>query len=128
MPDGDIHLKITRVAILATLALVTGACQSTKAYKPHPVVAVEPPTKREVWMHIASAADTDRLQRIASAWTAGLADARAAGFTKEIKAEGELLQPGGALDRPAPTPGSYNCRQIKLGRYKRSEPAFEKFK
>ena len=30
--------------------------------------------------------------------------------------EGMLLRPRSALPRPAPTPGSYNCRLIKLGK------------
>ena len=45
-----------------------------------------------------------------------------------IAAEGDLLKPGAALARPAPTPGSYNCRLIKLGSTTRRQPAFEKFK
>ena len=57
-----------------------------------------------------------------------LAEARARGFRSAIASEGELLKPGGALARPAPTPGSYNCRLIKLGNTTRRGPAFEKFK
>ena len=36
--------------------------------------------------------------------------------------------PRAALPRPAPTPGSYNCRLIKLGKAKAKGPAFESFK
>jgi len=33
-----------------------------------------------------------------------------------------------ALSRPAPTPGSYSCRVVTLGRSAKRGPAFEKFK
>jgi hypothetical protein len=127
MPIGG--TTVARAAAFILLAPLIVSCQSIpKKDGPQPVVSVEPPTKRDVWARVASAADADRIRRIGGAWTAALADARQAGFANAIKAEGELLKPGGALDRPAPTPGSYNCRQVKLGRYKRSQPAFEKFK
>ncbi len=32
------------------------------------------------------------------------------------------------MPRPAPTPGSYNCRLIKLGKASAKGPAFERFK
>ncbi len=54
-------------------------------------------------------------------------DARA-GSASEIEAEGTLLEPRAALARPAPTPGSYNCRLIKLGKATASAVAFERFK
>ena len=47
---------------------------------------------------------------------------------REIEAEGALLRPRAALPRPAPTPGSYNCRLIKLGKATGKGPAFERFK
>jgi len=98
-----------------------------------PVVTVEPvvvapPTKADVWQRIASAADIDRIRRTSQAWTAALSEARARGSRSAIASEGALLKPGGALARPAPTPGSYNCRLIKLGNSNRRGPAFEKFK
>ena len=54
---------------------------------------------------------------------------RGRGFGGEIDAEGALLEPRAALPRPAPTPGSYNCRLIKLGKATRQgHAAFESFK
>jgi hypothetical protein len=91
-------------------------------------VTAEPPTKTEIWQRIASAADIDRVRRTNQAWTDALAQARARGFRGAIAAEGDLLKPNAALARPAPTPGSYNCRLIKLGNTGRRGPAFEKFK
>jgi len=91
-------------------------------------IATVPQTKAEAWQRVASAADIDRIRRTSQAWTVGLAEARARGFRGAIAAEGALLKPGAALARPAPTPGSYNCRLIKLGNTARRGPAFEKFK
>ena len=79
-------------------------------------------------MAIASAADVRRLANVTGAWAAGLADARKAGFISAIRDEGRLLQTGAALPRPAPTPGSYNCRMIRLGAADKGQAAFEKFK
>ena len=46
----------------------------------------------------------------------------------DIRKEGELLMPRAALPRPAPTPGSYNCRLIKLGKATAEEQPYESFK
>ena len=42
--------------------------------------------------------------------------------------EGRLLDPAAALPRPAPTPGSYSCRLVRVGNAVRSGTAFERFK
>jgi hypothetical protein len=78
-------------------------------------------------MQIATAADESRIARIGLAWKSALADARR-GFAAEIRSEGALLEPRAALPRPAPTPGSYNCRLIKLGKARPNAVAFERFK
>ena len=93
-------------------------------------VAVPPaaPTKADAWQRVASAADIDRIRRTNQAWTAALGEARTRGFRNAIASEGGLLKTGAALARPAPTPGSYNCRLIKLGSTTRRGPVFEKFK
>jgi hypothetical protein len=45
-----------------------------------------------------------------------------------VRKEGKLLLPRGGLPRPAPTPGSYNCRLITLGKATPQGKAFESFK
>lgn len=77
---------------------------------------------------MASAADEVRIARTGLAWTSGLADARGRGFASAVRGEGKLLVPGAALSRPAPTPGSYSCRMVSLGRAGGKGPAFERFK
>jgi hypothetical protein len=79
-------------------------------------------------MRVASADDADRIRRLGSAWLAALAEARLAGFRSEVAREGELLRPSAGLPRPQPTPGSYECRLLRLGRYTRKTAAFERFK
>ena len=50
-----------------------------------------------------------------SAWQQALTEAGKSNGG-DIRKEGVLLKPRAALARPAPTPGSYNCRLIKLGK------------
>jgi len=120
--------KRARVAALMALALVTG-CETKPKLPPgaRPVVEVEPPLKSNAWKGLATQADQDRLARIDSAWQQALTEAGKS-FGGEIRKEGVLLKPRAALPRPAPTPGSYNCRLIKLGQSAPKTRAFESFK
>jgi Domain of unknown function (DUF4893) len=120
--------KRARVAALMALALVTG-CETKPKLPPgaRPVVEVEPPLKSNAWKGLATQADQDRLSRIDSAWQQALTEAGKS-FGGEIRKEGVLLKPRAALPRPAPTPGSYNCRLIKLGQSAPKTRAFESFK
>lgn len=120
-------LSLSRTCI-ALMALLAAACSTIDKDKPRPVITVDPPTKADIWMQAASTADQLRIQRLGSAWSSGLQEARRAGFGKDIRDEGKLLDPAAGLDRPAPTPGSYNCRMVTLGREGRKGPAFQKFK
>jgi hypothetical protein len=120
----------TGVANLAGTVLIVALAGCTAVGgepKPRPVVTAEPQTKADVWKGIATAADKQRIANLDGAWQQALADARK-GFRKEIAAEGALLKPAAALPRPAPTPGSYYCRLIKLGKAVPKAAAFERFK
>ena len=117
-----------RFAALFAAALLTGCASVQPKPAPQAIVAEEPPTKADVWMRVANAEDIDRIRRLDSAWEQGLADARRAGAGAQIRAEGDLLRPGAALSRPAPTPGSYNCRMLSLGKATPRARAFERFK
>jgi len=110
------------------VALAASGCTPPAKAPPRPIVVAAPPTRADVWQAQASAADINRIKRAATGWSSGLAEARAAGFRDEMKSEGKLLNPDAGLPRPAPTPGIYNCRMIKLGRDKPRTPAYEKFK
>jgi hypothetical protein len=92
------------------------------------VVSAPPQTKADIWQGFANPEDRNRIRRVATGWSSGLAEARAAGFREALRSEGKLLDPDAALPRPAPTPGSYSCRLVKLGRTNGKGSAFEKFK
>lgn len=114
--------------VMAALALAACTPPGIDEDKPRPVISAAPPTKSDIWKEVARSEDATRIGRIATAWSTGLEEARRAGFESEIKAEGRLLNANAALTKPAPTPGSYSCRMIRLGREKDKGPAFQKFK
>lgn len=116
-------LRACLVGAAAVAAL--GGC-ATKKSGPQPVVSVEGPSQSEAWKPIATEADENRLDRVGIAWATALSEARRRN-RGEVAAEGELLEPRAALARPEPTPGSYNCRLVRLGRTTTRVPAFQKF-
>jgi hypothetical protein len=120
--------KRVRVAALIGLVLLAG-CETKPKLPPgvRPTVQVEPPSKSDAWKKVATAADQQRLARLDSAWQQALTEAGKS-FGGEIKKEGALLKPHAGLPRPAPTPGSYNCRLIKLGQATPKTRAYESFK
>lgn len=93
----------------------------------HPTVEVGPPLKSEAWKALATDADEDRLARLGLAWQEALAEARKSN-PADVTKERKLLLPRAGLPRPEPTPGSYNCRLIKLGKADAKGKAFESFK
>lgn len=114
------------MAALAAVAL-TGGCQTKPKVKPAASVAVGAPLKADVWRAVASDADKDRIDRLGLAWAGALAEATKSN-PGDVRREGPLLRPRSALDRPDPTPGSYNCRLIQLGRAGAKGRTFESFK
>lgn len=118
----NVPLSRSLLPILAA-AVAVGGCVPVKD-KPRAVVSVGEPNKADLWQGIASAADRQRLANVSGAWAAGLADARKGGFATALRDDAELMKSNAAMARPAPTPGSYRCRLVKLG----GKPAFEKFK
>ncbi|HEX6741214.1 MAG TPA: DUF4893 domain-containing protein [Sphingomicrobium sp.] len=118
-----------RPAALAALALLAAGC-ATKPKPPPgvtPMVEVDAPLKADAWKSVATAADEDRIGRLGLAWQEALADARKTNEA-ELRREGALLRPRAALPRPAPTPGSYFCRLIKLGKATAKSKPYESFR
>lgn len=97
------------VALLIAMMLALSAC-SSGSLEPK-----APKARPNDWRVIVSNADRDRLARWRTAWIAGLDKARAAGNAAQIAAQGPLLEPDRALEQPAPPPGDYRCRVIKMG-------------
>jgi hypothetical protein len=122
---------VTKTAPAAALIglVLLGGCETKPKLPPgvRPIVQVEPPLKSDAWKKLATAADQDRLARIESAWQQALTEAGKS-FAGEIKKEGVLLKSHAGLARPSPTPGSYNCRLIKLGQAVPKTRAYESFK
>lgn len=120
-------MRPSRSIIIACTLLAAAACTQPAKQAPRPVVTAPPETKADIWQAVASPADLNRIRRVATGWSSGLTEARNAGFREAIRVEGKLLDPDIALPRPAPTPGSYECRKVTLGREGRKGPAFQKF-
>src|SRR4051794_10936427 len=99
------------------LATALSGCATKPALPPgvRPTVDIGPPAKSNTWKSLATAADKDRLARLGLGWSEALDDAKRTNAA-DIRREGKLLLQASALPRPDPTPGSYNCRLIKLGK------------
>jgi hypothetical protein len=122
-------VALARHFLALSALLLFSACETEpRGDRPRAVVSVNAPSRAEAWMGIASPADIRRLANVTGAWAAGLADARRADFIAAVRDEGTLLKTGAGLARPAPTPGSYNCRLVRLGSTGKGKPVFEKFK
>ena len=120
------HKRITAKAWLLTLALL-GGCETVQpaARRAGASVAIE---EKAEWQQAATPEDGEKIGRVAAAWKEALADAREAGFSNALKAEGPLLDPEAALARAAPPPGAYNCRLVKLGAAPNRGKAFVAYK
>ena len=92
-----------------------------------PRIEVGEPLKSGAWKTVATDADESRLDRLGLAWQEALAEAQKSN-PGDVRREGKLLEPRAALPRPAPTPGSYYCRLIKLGKANAKGRSFESFK
>ena len=126
--DRPHRRRVLRSLCLAALALL-GGCETKPKLPPgvHPSVEVGPPLKSEAWKGVATAEDQDRIARLGLAWQEALAEAKKTN-PGDVRSEGKLLLPRAALPRPAPTPGSYNCRLITLGKATAKGKSFESFK
>ena len=121
---------VTLIFASLALAAALSGCETAKPKAPpgiRPSVEVGPPLKSEAWKAAATAEDKDRIERLGLAWQDALTDAQKSNGA-DVRREGKLLLPRAALPRPAPTPGSYNCRLIKLGKAAAAGKPLETFK
>jgi hypothetical protein len=93
-----------------TRALAILACLVLAACAAKPIIS----TPTADWRAVATSTDREKLRRWRDAFVQGLTEARAAGHSREIEAQGVLLEPDAALGGPIPN-GGYRCRVIKLG-------------
>jgi hypothetical protein len=104
------------------MAIAAAGCTACTARHEGPTAAV-PLAPLATWRTVATREDHVRI----SDWRKALVKALAAakpGFQAQMAAEGPLLDPDAALDRPAPPPGLYRCRTIKLGSQSTLTPNF----
>jgi hypothetical protein len=114
----------------SVVAVALSGCETAKPKLPpgmHPTVEVGASPKSEAWKAVATAEDEDRIARLGLAWQEALGDAQRIN-SADIRREGKLLLPRSGLPRPEPTPGSYNCRLIKLGKAAPGGKPYETFK
>lgn len=112
--------------LCASIIFLLAGCATMPVREPaaRPAVVVE---EAPAWERAVSESDRGRLVGLDRAWNEGLAVARGR-FGKSLREEGPLLDKGAALPRPAPSPGSYMCRLIRLGSTDRKEPAFAAYR
>ena len=98
--------------ILALLAILAATAGCTAEHEgPAAAVPALGPTQ---WRALATRDDRRRLRDWRKSWVKALGEARAE-HRAEVDAAGPLLDPDAALAEPAPQPGNYRCRTIKLG-------------
>ena len=107
-------MRCVRPLLLSLFALA--ACQTRQ---PGPAPAAQlpaPPTDvaEEGWRAVARAEDRERLERIPELWQEALRHARERGLGAQLRSEGGLLDPAGALPRAVLPPGPYRCRLIRF--------------
>lgn len=120
--------KLGFTLTIAMLAIITGCAHKT-VVTPKPVAVAEVlPADPNSWTSVVTPDDVDRIKRVETAWTSGLAEARPRNAAA-IAREGALLDPAGALTRAAPSPGQYRCRVVALGKgTDHRGPVFQAFK
>jgi len=77
------------------------------------------------WRAIVTAEDNQRLAALPASWTGALSAAQR--YRTQMKREGDLLVADAARNHPAPPPGSYHCRLVKIGAAGGREPSFKSF-
>jgi hypothetical protein len=102
-------LALIAAAALLPLSACTPAPSPEALARAEVELVEEPP-----WRSVAAPDDVGRVDRVALAWEEALEQARRAGFVRAVEREGALLEPGSALPMPAPTPGPYLCRLIRI--------------
>lgn len=103
-------IRCSALALAGAALVALSGCALFGQHR-HKAEAAAPPPD---WRTIATPADRDRIARWRDGWMAALATAEPRNRLA-IGAEGALLQPDAALAGPAPPPGDYRCRTIKLG-------------
>jgi len=105
-----------------TLSAVLAACATTPPPPPPPPppsipAAPEAPTGAVLadWRGVITAADRDRYQRRAAAWSLALEQSRRQTGSGDLASLGDLIDPAATRAGVTPPEGAYRCRTVKLG-------------
>ena len=104
-------------ALALAYLLSLAAC----AGKHHPF---RPAPPQPAWRQIATPADRQRLRNWRLSFSAALASITRAGEAEKLASQAALMAPDAALPDPAPPPGDYRCRTIKLGTDRPGAPEY----
>jgi hypothetical protein len=129
MPRSPIHSRrpsrIQTGLMALSLSAALAACATPFAPPPPPPPPPSPPVPAVPdaptgavladWRGVITAADRDRYQRRAAAWSLALEQAKRQTGSGDLMAVGDLIDPGAALPGVTPPEGAYRCRTIKLG-------------
>lgn len=111
-----------RLLLFIPAAAALSGCAGTPVTRPAlPLVEAEPG-----WRGVVSIEDAQRLEHVPATWESALA-AVPARYRPLVVHEGELLDPTSARDHPAPPPGSYRCRLVRLSDGTKGQPAVRAF-
>ncbi len=108
--------KTLPLAVLAGIGIALPGCAATRPPPPGvPAIGSAVMPGASGWRRYATVPDRERLTKTRPAWDKALGEARTGGFTAELAALGSLANPDALMTEPAPPPGDYRCRTIKLG-------------
>jgi hypothetical protein len=113
------------LSLLAALALLAACAPRARVALEAEPPAVATAQPQVGWRAIVSPEDAERIERLPQTWEAALATARR--HARQITREGELLEARAARYHPAPPPGSYRCRLVRIGTVQGREPALRAF-
>lgn len=99
---------------LVAALIVTGLLAGCGGSGTKPQVAEAPP-RAQGWQNVIRDSDRRRLAGLWSAWTRSLAQAETAGQLQRVAALGDMAVPDAARPAPAPRPGAYRCRTVRIG-------------
>ncbi|MGZ8282089.1 MAG: DUF4893 domain-containing protein [Allosphingosinicella sp.] len=106
-------MRLSRMCVLCAALALPLACRTPPEPEPERLANIEV-VQQPRWLSVASIQDFARIDRLGEAWDESLTRARRAGQGRRIAAEGALLDPDAGLPWPAPSPGAYRCRMIRI--------------
>lgn len=111
-------LRLSRPLMLIALAALAAACATPPPPPPPPPAVTTGPGPAPVlrdWRGVITEFDRDRYERLDSAWSLALQQARRQRGSGDLPGTGELIDPDAVRPSVTPPIGDYRCRTVKLG-------------